>query len=81
MVDDFGIKYTSRKDVEHLQDALTNAGYWHAIDLIREHYIRVILEWDYNKWLVILSMPGYVECTLQYFGHEYSHVCEDSLHA
>eukprot|EP00804_Cyclotella_cryptica_P025870 CCRYP_002727-RH/>CCRYP_002727-RH protein AED:0.35 eAED:0.35 QI:0/0/0/1/0/0/2/0/354 len=54
VVDDFGIKYTGREHVNHL------------LTILKEHYT---LDWDYAKWQVHLSMPGYVAKALKQFNH------------
>ena len=47
-VDDFGIKYTAKKDVEHLINALRSL-YKFSIDWTGRKYIGLTLDWDYNR--------------------------------
>jgi hypothetical protein len=68
VVDDFGIKYTNRKDVEHLLNALQDA-YKITVDWDGERYCGLILKWDYNKRTCDISMPGYIERALTRFEH------------
>ena len=66
VVDDFGIKYTSKKNalqlLNCLQQLYTLATYWKG-----ELYIELTLRWDHVNRTVDLSMPGYVERVLQQF--------------
>ena len=34
-----------------------------------EKFFRLILDWDYDKWKVHLTMPGYIDKALQQFQH------------
>lgn len=68
VVDDFGIKYTDRRDAEHLLSALQDA-YKVSIDWDGERYCGLILKWDYNKRTCDISMPGYIERALERFDH------------
>ena len=70
VVDDFAIKYTDRKDVEHLLDAL-KTGYKMSVDWDAERYCGLILKWDYNKRTCDISMPGYIDRALQRFRHPF----------
>jgi hypothetical protein len=67
-VDDFGVKYINKTDVNHLIQTLKQdyeieeawEGTW---------YLGITLNWDYKKREVHLSMPDYVEQALARFGH------------
>ena len=68
VVDDFGVKYTDRRDVEHLLEALQTA-YKVSIDWDGERYCGLILKWDYQRRTCDISMPGYIERALARFDH------------
>ncbi|GFH54654.1 hypothetical protein CTEN210_11130 [Chaetoceros tenuissimus] len=67
-VDDFGIKYFSEDDRDHLLDAL-KSNYKISTDLEGTHYCGLKLDWDYAKGIVEISMPDYVVQTLQRLCH------------
>ena len=68
IVDDFGIKYTDKKDVVHLKTCLEEI-YTMKIDWEGKKYCGIDLKWDYDKREVLLSMDGYVEAALKEFEH------------
>ena len=68
IVDDFGVKYTRKKDAEHLLSVLREH-YAISADWIGKRYIRLTLDWDYKGKKVYLSMPGYIEDALVAFEH------------
>jgi hypothetical protein len=68
VVDDFGIKYTDKADVEHLVAALRDK-YPLKVDWKAEQYIGIHLKWNYIDREVLLSMDGYVEQALKEFNH------------
>ena len=68
VVDDFGIKYTDKKDVEHLIECLSKK-YTMKVDYDGKRYVGVDLEWDYENRQVLCSMDGYVEEALKEFTH------------
>ena len=63
IVDDFGIKHTTMKDVTRLIQALRHK---HSIttNLKVELYSGVYIQWYYVRRTVILSIPGYVKKVL-----------------
>ena len=67
-VDDFGIKYTSKQDAQHLLDAI-GSKYKYTCDWNGTNYCGLTIEWNYNKGYVDISMPGYVKKTLQRLQH------------
>ena len=67
-VDDFGIKYTDRKDAEHLRDTLKQH-YTITEDWAGSNYCGLDLEWNYDQRFVDISMKGYVLKALQRFEH------------
>ena len=54
-VDDFGIKYTTKDDANHLLNAIQS-----SIDWEGKQYVGLSLNWNYDKRYVDLSMPGYI---------------------
>ena len=69
VVDDFAVKYTQKKDVEHLFTCLRSK-YKIKVDWEAKQYIGIHMEWDYNRRTVKLSMKGYVQHAL----HELEHI-------
>ena len=76
VVDDFGIKYTDKADVEHLVTALRDK-YPLKVDWKAEQYIGIHLKWNYIDREVICSMDGYVEQALK----EFNHIIPKQLHS
>jgi hypothetical protein len=68
VVDDFGVKYTNRADVDHLLSALKE-NYEVTEDWSGSRYCGLTVAWDYLKCTCDISMPGYVERALQRFQH------------
>ena len=70
VVDDFGIKYTSKSNDEHLINALQDL-YRIMVDWHGPHFIDINLAWDYKAHTCDLSMPGYVRKALERFRHKH----------
>jgi hypothetical protein len=71
VVDDFGIKYSRKEDVDHLIKCLRKK-YELSEDWEGEFYIGIQLDWHYepdNRY-VDLRMPGYADRLRQRFGHK-----------
>ena len=66
VVDDFAIKYATKKDADHLLQSL-RAKYTISTDWEASLYIGISLNWDYTAGHVDLSMPKYVAKVLQKF--------------
>ena len=67
-VDDFGIKYFSDSDADHLLNTLR--GYYKiSVDQTGTKYIGLTLDWHYDKGYVDISMPGYVMKALARLQH------------
>jgi hypothetical protein len=64
VVDNFGVKYTRKEDVEHLKSVIEQ-DYTVTADWIGNQYIGITLNWDYKRRQVHLSMPNYVKKSLQ----------------
>ena len=69
MVDDFGVKYVNKADVEHLLSVLTKH-YENDTDWDGTRYLGLTLDWDYENGCVHLSMPEYIEKEMVRFGHK-----------
>ena len=68
VVDDFGIKYKNKEDVEHLKKCLEEV-YSMSIDWDGKRYVGIDLQWDYENGDLYCSMPGYITSALQEFKH------------
>jgi hypothetical protein len=68
VVDDFGVKYVGREHVERLM-ACIKKNYNISSDWEGGAYCGLILDWDYEKRTVDLSMPGCIKAAL----HKYQH--------
>jgi len=62
-VDDFGVKYINKTDINHLIQALKQ-DYKIEDDWEGTRYLGNTLYWDYKEREVHLSMPGFVERAL-----------------
>ena len=67
-VDDFGIKYCSRDDADHLIKAIQSA-YQCKIDWNGTNYLGMTLDWHYDKKYVDVSMPNYITKVLERLQH------------
>ena len=67
-VDDFGIKYFSKDDIQHFQDSLADHFKFH-LDWKGENYIGLNLKWNYTQGYVDISMPNYVDKILHRLCH------------
>ena len=68
VVDDFGTKYGSKADAEHLIETLKK-WYTITIDWSGSLYCGLSLAWDYARRTVDVSMPGYIARALSTFLH------------
>ena len=69
VVDDFGVKFTKKKDAEHLMESLKDI-YPITVNWTGNKYLGLTLTWDYTCQHVEISMPGYVNAVLHKFVHE-----------
>ena len=67
-VDDFGVKYFSRNDAEHLLNALREH-YEISVDWKGTNYCGLTLDWNYLQGYVDISMPEYVPDALKKYQH------------
>ena len=58
-VDNFGVKYFKKEDVEHLCDSLREY-YKISTDWKGSDYCGLLLKWNYEQGYIDISMPGYV---------------------
>jgi hypothetical protein len=68
VVDDFGVRYTNKLDVDHLLMVLREL-YDASVDWDGERYCGLTIAWDYDARTCDISMPGYIERALQRFQH------------
>ena len=68
VVDNFGIMYTNKADVDHLVSAIKER-YPVKVKMDPDQYIGIDLQWDYEKRELICSMNGYVETALRELEH------------
>lgn len=67
-VDDFGVKYYSKADAQHLLDSLSEK-YTHTVDWQGQNFCGLRLEWNYVKNYVDVWMPNYIKEVLHRFKH------------
>ena len=67
-VDDFGVKYHSQQDLQHLIDTLQKHDEI-SIDYDGKNYCGLQLEWHYKEGYVYTSMHMYVKKTLKKYNH------------
>ena len=60
IVDDFGVKFVGKENADHLISVLKEH-YEVAEDWEGTKYCDITLDWDYIKWKVHLSIPGYCD--------------------
>lgn len=70
-VDDFGVKYFDKADVEHLISALKNF-YKLSTDWTGKNYCGLTFDWQYDKGFVDVTMPDYIPAVLTRFNHKRS---------
>ena len=61
VVEDFGVKYTRRKDAEHLLRILETEFTAVSTDWEGALYCGITLEWNYKEIWLDISMPGYIK--------------------
>jgi hypothetical protein len=69
VVDDFGVKYEKKEDMDHLVKTLGDR-YPIKVDLKAKFYLGITTKWDNNQRTAKLSMPGYVKEASLEFQHE-----------
>ena len=81
VVDDFGVKYMTKTDANHLMTTLWEVGYKVSEDWEGTQYCGLTIAWNYDQQTFMLSMPGYIECALQCFQHTVPMHAKHSPHA
>ena len=76
VVEDFGVKYVSKEDVNHLIDSI-KLTFSLTKDWMGSLYCGITLEWDYVHRHVDILMPNFIKKKLQ----EYSHVTPTHIHS
>jgi len=66
VVDDFGIKYINKDDLDHLIRTLEKY-YEVAVDLDGKEFVKIELDWDYENKRVHLSKASYLQKALRQF--------------
>ena len=69
-VDDFGVKYFSKSDADHLLTSLRSSGFTVSTDWEGKNYCGLTLDWHYDDGFVDISMPEYVTNALLKFQHK-----------
>ncbi|CAM9543425.1 unnamed protein product, partial [Ectocarpus fasciculatus] len=72
IVDDFGVKYTNRADVEHLITTLSSVYEVH-VDWTGDRFLGITLDWDYHARSVRTSLPDFVPKALVRYRYNQSH--------
>ena len=66
-VDDFGIKYASQEDADHLISSI-HKHFKCSVNWEGKNYLGLTLNWNYtNKRYIDVSMPGYIKAALKNF--------------
>ncbi len=68
VVDDFGVKFVNKEDVDHLISSIKTT-YSITKDWMGNLYCGISLKWDYIGRTVDISMPGYIKKKLQEYEH------------
>jgi hypothetical protein len=68
VVNNFGVKYNNKEDIQHLIDTLSS-DYQITTNWLGDTYLGMHRDWDYDACIRDISMPGYVEKALQRFEH------------
>ena len=67
-VDDFGVKYFSKADAEHLLQAL-GQHYTYTSDWSGQNFCGLTMDWHYDTGYVDVAMPRYIKDVLHRFQH------------
>jgi hypothetical protein len=68
-VDDFGVKYFSQADADHLLEAL-RLDYTATVDYSGKNFCGLTMNWNYQAGFVDIAMPEYVQDALKRFQHQ-----------
>ena len=78
-VDNFGIKYYSNDDAQHLFTCLSKH-YKHTGSWAGNNYCGMTLDWQYQEGYFAVSMPGYVDKVSKQLQHEATHQLQHTSH-
>ena len=78
-VDDFGVKYFDKKDVQHLITAIESK-YTVKTDWTGRNFLGFSIDWQYDKGHVNLTMPKYIPNLLQKLQHRNPNTPQYSPH-
>jgi hypothetical protein len=70
IVNDFGVKYERKEDVDHLIATIKSKYNKLTKDWTGNIYCGIKLQWDYDECTLNISMPGYVVKQLQHYKHD-----------
>ena len=79
-VDDFGVKYFSKEDADHLLESL-GKHYTYTVDWKGQNFCGFTIDWDYSNGFVDISMPNYIKDVLLRFLHQTPKKPQYSPHA
>ena len=79
-VDDFGVKYFTKQDADHLLQAL-GQHYEYTVDWSGQNFCGLHFDWHYDAGYVDVSMPGYIKAVLHRFLHPQPKSPQFSPHA
>jgi hypothetical protein len=68
VVDDFGVKYESKEDAEHLITSIKSTNKL-TMDWSGNLYCGISLNWDYINQMVDISMSGCIKKKLQEYNY------------
>ena len=68
VVDDFGIKWTNKDDLDHLIQSLEKK-YKMKVDMDSKQYVGIDLQFNYQNRTLICSMDDYIDTALQELQH------------
>jgi hypothetical protein len=78
-VDDFGVKYFSQADADHLLNSLRQK-YALTVDWTGNSYLGFDIQWNYPAGHVDISMPNYVQKALQTLRYTPSNTAQHAPH-
>jgi hypothetical protein len=80
VVNEFGIKYSTLQDAQHLLAALKQHYEAIAVDWEGTLYCSILLNWNYERRTVDLSMPGSIQMALDDFNFTQTNRAEHQPH-
>ena len=78
-VDDFGVKYWSKSDADHLCNAV-GRNYKYTVDMEGKNYCGLILTWNYNLGYVDTEIPKYIPALLKRLKYQPKKIPQHSPH-